>query len=236
MDIKEFETIIINEINNIILKIINDFIELSISAKSRSGAEISDFLEDKFVEYTNENKYFVNSEKSPKGATKNPWDAKTIFCLNKIKETIWIDFKALKKSSKDSNPDIGTPSKVIDFIKEGNFYLVYVHVFYEETKNGLKFVQIDNEYTKIYFLKDISHTFRRNPKNQLQVNMSALPEYRTREDFIKLLIEKIKESNERQIKISEKSLKTLSKKEEELLSENYKSESKILENLKSMSL
>ena len=232
MDIKNFENLIINEMDKVILRIINDFQELNISAKSRAGAEISDFLEERFVEYTKDNKFFTKSEKSPKGATKNPWDVKTIFCLNNIHETIWVDFKALKTSGKDSNPDIGTPNKIVNFIKEGNFYLLYVYVFYEETKKGLKFVKINGGYTKSYFLKDIHHTFRRNPKNQLQVNMSELPEYRTREDFIKLLVRKIKESHERQIKISDKTLKNLSEEERILLKKNKESETKILESLK----
>lgn len=232
MDIKNFENLIISETDKVILRIINDFQELNISAKSRAGAEISDFLEDKFVEYVKSNKYFKESEKSPKGATKNPWDVKTVFCLNNLREIIWIDFKALKTSGKDSNPDIGTPNKIVSFIKEGNFYLLYVYVFYEETEKGLKFVKINGDYTNSYFLKDINHTFRRNPKNQLQVNMSELPEYRTREDFVKLLVKKIKESHERQIKISDKALKNLSEEEEILLKKNKESEAKILENLR----
>lgn len=217
--------------DKVVLKIINDFQKLNISAKSRAGAEISDFLEDKFVEYTKSNKFFTESEKSPQGATKNPWDAKTVFCLNNLQEIIWIDFKALKTSGKDSNLDIGTPNKIVNFIKEGNFYLLYVYVFYEETGKGLKFVKINGGYAKSYFLKDINHTFRRNPKNQLQVNMSAIPEYRTREDFIKLLVKKIKESHERQIKISDKALKNLSEGEKILLKKNKESEARILENL-----
>src|SRR3989338_5417329 len=50
-NLKIFENLIIKEVNAIVLRIINDFEELKISAKSRAGAEISDFLEDKFVEY-----------------------------------------------------------------------------------------------------------------------------------------------------------------------------------------
>jgi len=232
MDIKNFEKLVIEKLDKVILKIIKDYPQLKISAKARAGAEISDFLEEKFVEYSRSNKFFENSEKSPKGATKNPWDAKTIFCCKNIQEIIWIDFKALKILGKDSNPDIGTPNKIISFIKEGNFYLLYVYVFYEETNNGLKFVKLNNKYAKLYFLKDISHTFRRNPKNQLQVNMSEPSEYRTREEFVKLLMRKIKESHERQIKISQKTLKKLSAEEKILLRKNKESEAKILKSLK----
>lgn len=232
MDIKNFEKLIIEEFDKIILQIIKNYPELSISAKARAGAEISDFLEEKFVEYSSKSKFFKDSKKSPRGATKNPWDAKTKFCFKNIQEIIWIDFKALKTSSKDSNPDIGTPNKIVTFIKEGNFYLLYIYVFYKETNDGLKFVKLNGGYTKSYFLKDISHTFRRNPKNQLQVNMSEPPEYRTRENFVKLLMKKIKESHERQIKISKKTLQKLSAEEKILLKMNKESEAKILKSLR----
>ncbi|MCK4798331.1 MAG: hypothetical protein KAT05_13200 [Spirochaetes bacterium] len=232
MDIRKLENLIIKEVDKVVLKILNDFPELNISAKSRAGAEISDFLEEKFVEYTKDSKFFRKSEKSPKGATKNPWDVRTIFYLNKIKEMIWIDFKSLKASSEDSNPDVGTPNKIVKFIKDGNFYLLYVYVYYEEAKKGLKFIKVSGVYVKSYFLKDIHHSFRRNPKNQLQVNMSVLPEYRTREEFIELLMEKIKESHKRQIKISDKALENLSDEKEILLKKNKESEAMILENLK----
>jgi len=106
-----------------------------------------------------------------------------------------------------------------------------VFVYYQETNNGLKFVKNeDNEYVKIYFLKDIHHSFRRNPKNQLQVDFSTKPEYRTRKEFIELLFEKLKESHERQIKISEKALKELDNTKIKLLNLNNNSEN-IIKNL-----
>jgi hypothetical protein len=232
MQLIDFEKMILDEMDKTILKIINDYPELNISAKSRAGAELSDFLEEKFVEYSNKSGAFVACEKSPKGATKNPWDARALFSFKQHKETIWIDFKAIKISGKDSSPDIGTPTKVINLIKDGNFYLLYVYVFYDETNSGLKFMKVNGKYVKSYFLKDIHHTFRRNPKNQLQVNVSQPPEYRTREEFIKLLIEKLKESHERQIIISQKALEKLSKEEDLLLEINRKTEARILNNLK----
>jgi len=232
MDIKDLEKLIIDEFEKIITQIISDYPDLNISAKARAGAEVSNFLEEKFVEYSRRNKFFKDSEKSPEGATKNPWDAKTVFCFKNLQEIIWVDFKALKTSGKDSNPDIGTPNKIINFIKDGNFYLLYLYVFYEETKNGLKFVRINGSFTKSYFLKDIHPSFRRNPKNQLQVNMSEPPEYRSRGEFIKLLMKKIGESHARQIKISEKALKTISEEEKNLLNKNKESEAKILSSLK----
>lgn len=208
MEIKKYECKIKTELSKVINKIITKYPRLNIAAKSRAGAEISNFLENKFVKETSKNKYFKNSIASPMGATKHPWDAMTYFCLKGHEEVIWIDFKAVKVSGLDSNPDIGTPDKIIDLIYSGNFYLVYIFVYYSETKDGLQFVSnSENEKVKIYFLKDISSTFRRNPKNQLQVNISAKPEYRSRVEFIKLLYKKIEESHKRQIEISTKALK-----------------------------
>lgn len=224
MTIRQFEGVVIEKLKIVVDKIVSENLELPISAKSRAGAEISDWLEEKFVESTKDNKFFDDSEAAPKGSTKNPWDARTKFVLNGHKEEIWIDFKAFKISSADSNPDIGTPNKIIKLINEGNFYHAFIHVFYEATNDGLKFVKLNNSYSKLYFLKDISSTFRRNPKNQLQVNISAPPEYRTREEFIKLLMEKIKESHQRQIEISNKALKKQDEITEELLKANKKSE------------
>jgi len=231
MNIRQFEELIKDELRKVVEVIITNNLNLNISARARAGAEISDFLEDKFVTLTQKHNYFCDSEPSPKGATKNPWDVRTKFKYNNLDEEIWIDFKALKTSSKDSNPDIGTPNKIIKFIKSGNFYLVYIFVYYEETKTGLKFVKNNKSYTKIYFLKDIHHSFRRNPKNQLQVNMSELPEYRNREEFIKILTIKLRESHKRQIDISSRTLKKLDDIENELLNCNKVSETKISKNI-----
>ena len=89
----------------------------------------------------------------------------------------------------------------------------------------------ENSYTKAYFLKDIHHSFRRNPKNQLQVNMSEKPEYRTREEFINLLISKIEASHKRQIKISEKCLKDIENVRKKLLQKNKASEKELLKKI-----
>lgn len=224
MTIKEFEELVLEKLKIVVDQVITENLELPISAKSRAGAEISDWLEEKFVEYTINDDFFEGSEGAPKGSTKNPWDARTEFVLDGHKEEIWIDFKAFKITSADSNPDIGTPNKIIKLINEGNFYHAFIHVFYEAIDNGLKFVKLNGSYSKLYFLKDISSTFRRNPKNQLQVNISATSEYRTREEFIKLLMDKIKESHQRQIEISNKALKKQDEITEELLKANKKSE------------
>ena len=230
MNINDFENLILTELKSVTEKILAKNLTPNISAKARAGAEISDLLEKQFVIETHKHKYFKKSQSSPEGATKNPWDAMTYFCLNGHEELIWIDFKAVKVSSADSNPDIGTPDKIIDLIEQGYFYLAYIFVYYEETENGLKFVKNnDNELIKIYFLKDISSTFRRNPKNQLQVNVSAKPEKRTRSEFINILFDKIVESHKRQIEISEKKLKEIEEGviKDKLLAENEKQEQKI---------
>lgn len=210
MDIFEFEDLILHELKSVVENILMKTPTPAISAKTRAGAEISELLEKQFVLETQNHPYLKKSQSSPAGATKNPWDALTYFTLNEHEELIWIDFKAIKITSTDSNPDIGTPDKIIKLIKSGAFYLVYIFVYYKATDKGIEFVKNkDNEFVKLYFLKDISPTFHRNPKNQLQVNISAPPVKRTREEFIDLLYEKIIESHHRQIEISEKALKEI---------------------------
>lgn len=212
MEIHEYEKLILSELKLVVETILSKNPNPNISAKSRAGAEISSLLESEFVKECSNHNYFKNSVASPDGATKNPWDAMTHFCVKNHDELIWIDFKAVKVSSADSNPDIGTPDKIVDLIYSGYFYLVYIFVYYEGTEDGLTFVtNTDDELVKIYFLKDINHTFRRNPKNQLQVNISAKPENRTREEFINILFEKIEESHIRQIAISNKALEQIAK-------------------------
>jgi SwaI restriction endonuclease len=89
----------------------------------------------------------------------------------------------------------------------------------------------NNKFTKTYFLKDIHHTFRRNPKNQLQVNISQGIEYRSREDFINLLYDKLRESHQRQIQISTKKLSQLDDEKQNLLQSNEISLERLLKNL-----
>ena len=67
MKIKDFEELIIQELKQVVESILKKNKELPISAKSRAGAEISDWLEEKFVEATKTHKYFSNSEFAPKG-------------------------------------------------------------------------------------------------------------------------------------------------------------------------
>lgn len=228
--IEKLEKSIQEETIKVTNKIIESNIILDISAKSRAGAEISDYLEDKFEKnYKKFSNNIIYAEGAPKGATKNPWDLKIKLKLDDHIEEVWVDFKAIKTTGLDSNPDIGTPNKQIKIMQEGFFYILFVYVFYEEHRKGLKFTKINNSYTKGYFLKDISPTFRRNPKNQLQVNVSAEPVKRSREDFIKLLTNKIRESHERQIAISKKSLSEIDKIEDQLLIKNQE----IIDNISS---
>lgn len=231
MDIKKYEESIRKSIEDVVIAIILNNKTLNISTKSRAGAEVSDFLEEKFVLYTKDNKNLLNSEKAPKGKTKNPWDARTFYKLNKHKEEIWIDFKAFKLAGNDSNPDIGTPDKIFKFIKQGGFYLLYVHVYYREsTDGGLEFIKHNNNYVKSYFLKDVNSSFRRTPTNQLQVNIDAEPEYRSREDFIKLLNKKILEGIKRQVNKSILRQENIIKEEKELIKQNEILEKAIEEN------
>jgi len=230
MDIKKFETLILSELKTVVENILTKNPTPNISAKSRAGAEISSLLEEQFVKATVNHKYFIDSESSPSGSTKHPYDAKTYFKFDQHKELIWIDFKAFKTSSKNSNPAVGSTNKIIELIKNGDFYLVYVFVYYNETESGLKFVKnIDNEFVKIYFLKDISSSFRRDPTGQLQVNFRSTPEIRTRQEFINLFLKKIKEGYLRQIEKSKKEMEELEKgnTKAKLLEINKQSEEKI---------
>lgn len=231
MDIQEYEVFILNELKKVTEKILSNNPEPNISAKSRAGAEISSLLEEQFVNETASHPYFKDSLASPDGETKNPWDALTYFEYKGHREIIWIDFKAVKVSSKASNPDIGAADKLIKLINNNNgFYLVYIFVYYSQTDLGLKFVSNKNEeYIKLYFLKDIHSSFRRNTKNQLQINIEKEPQNRTRQEFIQMLLEKIIQGYTRQKNIAEKELKKYNQEkiQSDLIKLNKKQEEKI---------
>jgi hypothetical protein len=211
MDIKKYESDLISELETLINEIIKETPKLDIAVKKgeRVGDAISKFFEDSFVKKTESHKLFSNAEASPSGKTKNPWDARVNYILQEFEQDIWIDFKAVNVDNEDTNPDSGTPDKIINHILQGNFYLVFIYVYYKGSDTGLEFVQRKNKYVKAYFLKDISPTFRITPANQMQVNGSAEPVYRTREDFLQLLLQKKIESNERKFKKAEEELKNL---------------------------
>ena len=204
MDVKEFENLMKKDIEQVFNNILkeHDFL-LPISARSRSGAEISDYLEDSFVDYINKHphKRIYNPKGAPKGATKNPYD----FCFNYNNEEygfddlIWGDIKASKHTYEDSNPDLGTPEKIIKFIKDGHFYYLFVFLQYTDTDdNRTKFIKYDDgKYVHCQFLKDVNHTVRINPKPQFQVNIKEPEEYRTREEFLNLFHIKYQESIDR---------------------------------------
>ena len=207
MNIKEFEDLMKKDLEIAFSEVLKKYnYILPISSKSRGGAEISDYLEDGIVEYFKINKHdrIYNVEGAPKGKTKNPYDFRFNYKNEQFNfdDLIWGDIKATKKSYKDSNPDLGTPKKMINFMLDGHFYLVFVFVEYDSTDDGnTKFIPFENgKYVKITFLKDINHTVRINPKPQFQVNINESEEYRTKEEFINLFLKKYKESIERIIK------------------------------------
>lgn len=207
MDIRDFEIQMKNDIETVFTNILkeNNYI-LPISAKSRSGAEISDYLEDSFVNYFKFNAHprISKAKGAPKDNTKSPYDFEFIYTDKEFgfNDLIWGDIKATKHTYKDSNPDLGTPNKIIKFIKEGHFYLMFVFLEYEPTDdNELKFIKFsDNKYVHCQFLKDINHTVRINPKPQFQVNINQPEEYRTKDEFLELFYQKYNESIDRNIK------------------------------------
>ncbi|PHS63356.1 MAG: hypothetical protein COB12_09410 [Flavobacterium sp.] len=212
MEIKKYEDDLIAELETVVNEIITESPKLNIAVKKgeRVGDAISKFFEDNFVAKTQTHTHFSNSEASPTGKTKNPWDARTDYTIQGFKQDVWIDFKAVNVENEDTNPDSGTPDKIIAHILNNNFYLVFIYVFYQGSGDGgLEFVKVDGKFVKPYFLKDISSTFRITPANQMQVNGSAKPEYRTREEFLQLLLTKKVESNERKLKKATQELENL---------------------------
>lgn len=211
MDERKLEQLMKQDIEAIFTNIIKEHNYIfPISAKSRSGAEISDYLEDGFVEYLTRNTHsrIYNPQGAPKGSTKNPFD----FCFNYrcedigFDDLIWGDIKTTKHSYADSNPELGTPEKIIKFIMDGHFYLMFVFLEYEATKdNQTKFVPFeDGCYVHCQFLKDINHSVRIDPKPQFQVNIHEPEEYRTRDEFLELFYTKYRESIDRNIAKQEK--------------------------------
>lgn len=202
MDIQEYETLISNGLDEVVGGITTANPKLSIAVKKgeRVGDGISKYLENKFVEATQNHPHFKESLASPSGKTKNPFDIQTVFEYNGHRELIWIDLKAVNVDNDDTNPDSGTPDKVITLMQSGFFYLAYVIVYYKGLDEGLEFVKHGDKFVKSYFLKNVSPTMRITPANQMQVNGFAEPVYRTREQFLDFLLQKKIESNERKLK------------------------------------
>lgn len=227
MDIKRFEETLKNDIE----KVFEDILQklgyvVDIRANARAGAEISDFLEDKFVEYFNINSHerIYNPKSAPKDKTKNPWDIKFNYKYKDpdtgevIDELVWGDIKATKNTYNDSNPDLGTPTKVIKFMLDGHFYILFIFFEYTPTSDfKTQFVQFENgKYVKTVFLKDMSETIRINPKPQFQVNINEEHTYRNKEQFIQMFEKKYNESLDRIIENVNKKRKKIKKQFEEI--------------------
>ncbi len=200
MDIQAYEILITTQLDELVGSIIKSNPKLQIAVKKgeRVGDGISKFLENKFVEFTQNHNYFKESLASPEGKTKNPFDVQTIFEINGHKELIWIDFKAVNLDNDDSNADSGTFNKVIYLIQNGAFYLTYIYVYYRNAGNAeMDFsANSDGKMVKVYFLKDIGENMHITPNNQMQVNFQEGNINRTRGEFVDFFIEKIYKSYE----------------------------------------
>lgn len=208
---QEKETIILNLISKIFQQIIQENPTLPIRAQSRAGAEISDYLEDEFVKIAQNEEGVIEVAGAPKGKTKNPYDIFFRYEFSpKDQELVWIDIKATNAEYQDSNPDMGTYKKFLKFFREGNYFALYCQFAYLPEEDNLKFVQTpQGEMFDIFLLKDINHSFRIQPNNQLQVNYAAPPESRSITEFIDLLQEKVQESLMRQKLRIEKDIQNL---------------------------
>lgn len=191
-DYKKYEdkmsTTIINIFEDILKK--HDY-KFSISVKARGGAEISERLQMEFKEYLdndlNSSKYpeLYNHKIAPSKATKNPFDIAWNFKFQNIEDFIWGDIKTFKSDTEDSNPDLGTPNKIIKFMEDGHFYLCFILFKYTPTETGLVFDLLDNQkHVDFLFLKDAPKDLRINPKPQFQMNIKGKPVYRTRHEFL----------------------------------------------------
>lgn len=216
MDEIELETLLKQDVEKIFLSIFKEqqYI-LPITAVSRQGEEISKFLEKRFAEYIDRigHERISDAKASPDGSTKSPYD----FCFNYEKENfndlIWGDIKATNIAYKDSNPDLGTPEKIIQFIMDGHFYILYVFIEYKDCNNSTVKIIQNNEgsFVRCQLLKDIHHSVRINPKPQLQVNIHKPEEYRTKLEFVKLLKKKYEESIQRNIEKQKRKQENLDK-------------------------
>jgi len=208
MEIQAYETLITSQLDELVGSIItaNPKLKIAVKKGERVGDGISKFLENKFVEFTQNHKYFKESVASPEGKTKNPFDVQTVFEINGHKELLWLDFKAVNMDNEDTNPDSGTPDKVITLMQNGYFYLAYIIIYYRGHEDGLEYVSHNDIFVKTYFLKNVNPSMRITPANQMQVNGFSQPVYRTREEFLNFLLQKKIESNERKFKKATKEL------------------------------
>lgn len=233
MDNKNYEEQLRNDIENVFQDIILEVGEvLDIPATARAGAQISDYLEDKFVEYFKNNQHhrIYNAKSTPKNQTKNPYDICWDYRYEDAEtgetsdDLIWGDIKASKMSFDDSNPDLGTPTKMIKFMKDGHFHMLFIFFEYDSTDdNKVKLSKYPNgRYAKAILLKDISRTVRINPKPQFQVNIHEEPEYRTNSAWIDLFEKKYFQSLDRIIENAEKKKKSLRKDFDDIRNVHFK--------------
>lgn len=215
----QYEIHLKEDITKIFQNIITEIGEiLDIYATARAGAQISDFLEDAFVDYLTKKPHprVKYPQSAPKSQTKNPYDICWTYEVDNTYENsidlIWGDIKATKVSFDDSNPDLGTPTKMIHFMQDGHFHMMFIFFEYNSTsENKVQLIKYDNGYyAKVVLLKDINHTVRINPKPQFQVNINSEEEYRTKEEFIDLFEKKYNESLDRQIANAKKKKERIS--------------------------
>lgn len=205
-DNKKFEETLCKDIQDIFQSIITDMGHtLDIPATARSGAQISDVLEDNFMRYLTLNPHIrvYNPQQAPKGNTKNPydicWNYKYSDHLMNYNDLIWGDIKATNVIYEDSNPDLGTPEKMIKFMLDGHFHMLFIFFKYDSTPDGkIELLQYPNgTYAKCTLLKNINHTVRINPKPQFQVNINEEEEYRLNGEWVDMFEMKYYESLER---------------------------------------
>ena len=112
---------------------------------------ISDYLEDSFVKLLANNHHprIYNADSAPKGKTKNSFDFRFYYKYDNddfhFDDVICGNIKSSKFSYNDSNLDLGIPTKLIKFMLDGHFYLMFVFFEYVSTDdNKTKFIQLDN--------------------------------------------------------------------------------------------
>ncbi|OGC92303.1 MAG: hypothetical protein A2142_05840 [candidate division Zixibacteria bacterium RBG_16_48_11] len=167
---------------------------LPIAAKTRSGAEISDFLEGQFIQHINLGKSTMLSDAVQGQGTKSPFDFK---CLAKLgsanTQLVYCDIKTafIKEEKSNSAPDMGAINKYISFFKDGNTCFIFIFLKYKSVKQGFEVVKFTDDQNPTYFLiyplQYISSSVSLNLKNQIQINFEARPRERTRKEFLELL-------------------------------------------------
>ena len=86
MNVADFENLIITALKTAVQDIIeaNPTLPIAVKQGERQGDAISKFLENAFLEYTQNHPHFKNTQASPTGKTKNPYDVETFFEYNEI--------------------------------------------------------------------------------------------------------------------------------------------------------